>query len=99
MPSYILPGELICLLVKVAARRALATTLVFLASAGCGDPSPVGTWKFSGNVPDFVDATLTFEASGQYELVEQIAPPTTPAGSSSSGCVTTFTTSGTYSAG
>ena len=57
----------------------------------------VGTWTYRGNVPSFVNITLTFKGDKTFTFVEQIAPFSTPAGvMPAAGCVTTDTFSATY---
>jgi hypothetical protein len=56
----------------------------------------LGTWTYSGSVPDLVNVTLTFKADKTLAFVEQIAPASEPAGSMDDGCVTTDAFSATY---
>jgi len=90
---------------RVRLRHALPL-LALVAFTACGNTSDgapsvqrdplLGTWKFSGHVPAIVDVSLTFDADKTLKLVEQVAPPTQPAGSTADGCVTTDTLTGTY---
>jgi hypothetical protein len=71
------------------------------ASADGGTTQPaaiVGTWTYSGSVPDLVNVTLTLCADGSFSFAEQVAPATTPAGGGDGGggCVTTDTYQGVY---
>ena len=56
----------------------------------------VATWIFSGRVPALVAITLTFNSDKTLTFVEEVAPPTTPAGFVPDGCVTTDSFSATY---
>jgi hypothetical protein len=70
-----------------------------LAASACGsngqDPL-VGTWTYSGNVPAIVTINLAFKSDKTFTFVEEVAPPTTPAGSVPNGCVVTQTFSAAY---
>lgn len=67
---------------------------------GCASNNPappIGTWTFSGAVPAFITIALTFGPDGTFSAVEQVAPPTTPAGAQpAAGCATTDRYSGIY---
>jgi hypothetical protein len=74
-----------------------------LALGACGgdDPNPaqdplLGTWTYSGSVPDEVTVALTFNPDKTFTFVEQLAPSTEPAGFMPDGCVTTDTFSAKY---
>jgi hypothetical protein len=68
-----------------------------LGACGGDDPGPlVGTWTYSGHVPAIVSITLTLRSDATFTFVEDVAPPTTPAGYKPDGCVTTHTYLGTY---
>ena len=61
----------------------LAFVVGALGIGGCGSNNPappVGTWTFSGMVPAIITIALTFNPDGTFSAVEQVAPPTTPAG-------------------
>ncbi|HWL86817.1 MAG TPA: hypothetical protein VNO21_13495, partial [Polyangiaceae bacterium] len=67
------------------------------AASGSATPKTlVGTWTFSGNVPNSLRATLTFNDDKTFKLVENLAPVTSPAGSHDPDCVTTDVYLGTY---
>jgi hypothetical protein len=85
----------------IANRAGLIATLVgALTLGGCGgaeSPAPLmGSWTYSGQVPAFVTVDLTFNPDQTFTFVEKVAPPTTPAGSTGNGCVTTHTFSAAY---
>jgi hypothetical protein len=89
---------------NVANRFALPMALVAVFAIGaCGgdDPTPaqdplLGTWTYSGAVPDEVTIALTFNPDKTFTFVEQVAPATEPAGFTPDGCVTTDTFSAKY---
>jgi hypothetical protein len=78
----------------------LAFAIGALGIGGCGSNNPappVGTWTFSGGVPAIITIALTFNPEGNFSAVEQVAPPTSPAGAGPApGCATTDSYSGTY---
>jgi hypothetical protein len=66
----------------------------------CGAQDPlVGVWKFDGAVPARVNVTFTLNDDRTFDYVENVAPPSYPAGYVPNGCVTTDSYSGTYSEG
>jgi hypothetical protein len=92
--------------VPVSHRSTLALCFVALLSlnalGACGGEPPaplVGTWTFAGSVPAIVKTTLTFHSDKTFVFMEDVAPPTTPAGSVSDGCIVTDTLSATYAEG
>ena len=60
------------------------------------DLALVGTWFFDGYIPNSVKATLDLRADGTFQLVEDLAPLTTPAGTGPTTCVTSDTYLGRY---
>jgi hypothetical protein len=67
---------------------------------GSSDPDPlVGSWTYSGYVPDVITVTLTFDADNSFTMVETVAPLTTPRGYMPTSCMTTDTYLGTYAEG
>jgi hypothetical protein len=76
----------------------VGAVLVLAGACGSGDHRPlVGTWTYSGSVPDFVTLALTFNANGTFAAVEQVAPFSIPAGEERApGCATTDSYSGSY---
>lgn len=56
----------------------------------------VGTWTFSGDVPDIVTITLTLNADKSFAFAETVAPLTLPAGTGPTTCVTTDYLHGSY---
>jgi hypothetical protein len=67
---------------------------------GSGNRDPlVGSWVFSGNVPDAITVTLTFGPDNSFTMVETVAPPGLPAGFTPTSCVTTDTYLGTFAEG
>jgi hypothetical protein len=75
----------------------LAVTDVPSDTTATADPL-VGTWNFSGSVPAIVKVAFTLNADKTFSFVEDVAPPTWPAGYVPNGCVTTDTFLGTYAA-
>jgi hypothetical protein len=70
------------------------------SGSGSADRDPlVGSWTFSGSVPDLVTTTLTFNSDKTFTMLETVAPPTLPAGAAPSSCVTTDKYLGTYAEG
>jgi hypothetical protein len=65
-------------------------------SGGASQASLVGGWTYSGHVPAIVTVALTFDRDQTFTFVEQVAPPTTPAGSGPSSCVTSHNFSAAY---
>ena len=70
--------------------------LVIGACSGEDSDSLVGRWTFSGQVPAIVTVDLNFKADQTFTYVEQVAPPTLPAGSVPNGCVTSQNFSAAY---
>lgn len=72
-----------------------------LSPAGSDDASVhnplVGTWMYSGSVPDIITLTITLNADKTFKFSETVAPFTHPAGTAATSCVTTDTYVGTYS--
>jgi hypothetical protein len=62
-----------------------------LACSGSGssnrDPL-IGSWTFSGSVPDLVTVTLTLSPDKTFTMLEAVAPPTLPAGTKPTSCMT-----------
>src|SRR5258708_34886223 len=84
----------------LAAALACASSLGACSGSGRsnGDSSDplVGTWTYSGRVPNIVNGTLTFKSDNSFAFVETVAPVTLPAGVVPGTCVTTDTYSGAY---
>lgn len=59
----------------------------------------VGSWTYSGSVPDRITVTLTFGADNTLTMQESVAPLTVPAGGFATSCVTMDTYFGTYAEG
>jgi len=94
-----------------AAALALAACTVTSSSPDPGTTSSseqsllVGTWTYSGSVPDIVTVHVTFDADKTFTFVETILPSTTPAPTIDSdagnqagyvGCVVSDSYQGTY---
>jgi hypothetical protein len=94
---------------RVASFAALVTAA--LALGACGGKAEqvyepgllVGTWTYSGSVPDIVTVHVTFDADKTFTFVETVAPwgyPAADADSSSNagygGCVVSDSYAGTY---
>ncbi len=84
----------------LAAALAIASSLGACSSTGSsyGDSSDplVGTWTYSGRVPNIVNVTLTFKSDKSFAFVETVAPVTLPPGVMPGTCVTTHTYDGAY---
>ncbi len=73
-------------------------------STTSNEQSPlVGTWTYSGSVPDSITVYVSFEANKAFTFVETVAPATTPAAtpdagdlSGNAGCVVEDSYEGTY---
>jgi hypothetical protein len=59
----------------------------------------VGSWTYSGSVPDLITVTLTFGVDHTLTMQESVAPLTTPAGGTNTSCITMDTYLGTYAEG
>ncbi len=68
------------------------------SDSGNRDPL-VGSWTFSGSVPDIITVTLTFSPDKAFTMLETVSPPTLPAGVEPTSCVTTDTYLGMYAEG
>jgi hypothetical protein len=74
-----------------------AVSLTGFGACDSAHQSPlVGTWTYSGQVPAIVTVALTFKSDGTLVLIEDVAPPTRPAGVVADGCITTDTYFGKF---
>ena len=69
------------------------------ASGSNNDDPLVGSWTFSGSVPEIITVTLTFDLDQSVTMVETVMPLTTPRGFMPTSCRTTDTYLGTYAEG